>query len=49
MKLRKVAMVVSATLILVSIGSLVTQKLNLGIDFTGGSVVEVGYAEAAHV
>ncbi len=46
MGLRKAAMVLSAILLLISIGSLATQKLNLGIDFTGGSVIEVGYGEA---
>jgi preprotein translocase subunit SecF len=46
MALRKAAMILSATLIVISLGSLMTQKLNLGIDFTGGSVIEVGYPEA---
>jgi preprotein translocase subunit SecF len=49
MALRKAAMVLSATLIVISLGSLITQKLNLGIDFTGGSVIEVGYAEAVEL
>ena len=35
----------SAFLILVSIISLFTLKLNVGIDFTGGSVIEVGYPQ----
>jgi preprotein translocase subunit SecF len=46
MALRKPAMLLSAVLILVSIVSLVTLKLNVGIDFTGGSIVEVGYQQA---
>ncbi len=36
----------SAVLIVVSLGSLFTQGLNFGIDFTGGTIVEVGYPEA---
>ncbi len=46
MGLRKIAMSVSLVLILISLGSLFTNKLNVGIDFTGGSVIEVGYDEA---
>lgn len=49
MALRKSAMVLSALLLLISVGSLVTQQLNLGIDFTGGSVIEVGYADAVEI
>lgn len=41
--LRKPAMIMSVVLILISIGSLVTRQLNFGIDFTGGSVIEIGY------
>lgn len=46
MGVRKVAMMISAMLMLISIISLVVYKLNVGIDFTGGSVIEIGYAEA---
>lgn len=49
MGLRKVAMMVSAVMLVVSIGSLITRNLNLGIDFTGGSVIEVGYGEAVEL
>jgi len=45
MRLRKPAMGLSVLLILVSIVSLATLKLNVGIDFTGGSVIEVGYQQ----
>jgi len=44
---RKLAVVLSVVLIFVSIGSLMTRGLNLGVDFTGGLLVEVGYTEAA--
>ena len=44
---RKLAVLLSAVLIVVSIGSLITRGLNLGVDFTGGILVEVGYADAA--
>ena len=36
MSKRKIAAFVSAILLLVSIGSLIVQGLNFGIDFTGG-------------
>ena len=39
--LRYVAYVISAVLILGSIGLFATKGLNLGIDFTGGTVIEV--------
>lgn len=42
---RKIAMVFSLLLIIVSIGSLATKGLNLGIDFTGGYLIEAGYQE----
>ncbi len=45
MKLRMAAMVLSAVLIVVSIGSLATQGLNLGLDFTGGTLLEVEYEQ----
>ncbi len=40
---RKLATIFSAILMAVSIVSLATQGLNLGVDFTGGTLVEVGY------
>lgn len=43
MGLRKPAMILSTLMILISIISLATLKLNVGIDFTGGSIIEVGY------
>jgi preprotein translocase subunit SecF len=49
MGLRKPAMFLSAALILVSIVSLASLKLNVGIDFTGGSVIELGYQQAVEL
>ena len=46
---RKPAMVLSTLLIIASIGSLIVNGLNLGVDFTGGTVIEIGYPEAADV
>ena len=42
---RKIATVVSAVLLLISLGSLAVSGLNRGLDFTGGSLVEVGFAD----
>ncbi len=47
MGLRKIATVFSAVLLLISIGSLAVNGLKLGLDFTGGSLVEVGYEQPA--
>ena len=46
---RKPAVVLSIALMLVSVVSLATLKLNVGIDFTGGSIVEVGYQQAVEL
>jgi len=47
MSYRKIAMVFSALLMIASIASLATNKLNFGLDFTGGTLIEVGFQEAA--
>ncbi|MBT3753034.1 MAG: protein translocase subunit SecF [Thiotrichales bacterium] len=44
---RKLASLFSLTLIIISLVSLSTFKLNPGIDFTGGTLIEVGYSEPA--
>ncbi len=44
---RKLAMIFSILLILLSIGSLATRGLSFGIDFTGGTLIEVAYPESA--
>jgi preprotein translocase subunit SecF len=46
---RNIAMIFSAILIIVSIGSLATRSLNFGLDFTGGAQIELGFEEAADV
>jgi preprotein translocase subunit SecF len=46
MSQRKLAMILSIVLIVVSISSLVVNQLKFGIDFTGGTQVEVGYEQA---
>lgn len=44
---RNLAVVFSATLLIVSIASLAMRQLNWGLDFTGGTLVEVHYSETA--
>ncbi|AQU83457.1 MAG: protein translocase subunit SecF [Halomonas sp.] len=43
---RNLAFVVSAAMLIVSIGAILFQQLNLGLDFTGGTLVEVRYGVA---
>ncbi len=43
---RKIALIISSILIIVSIISLIANGLKLGIDFTGGTLVEIGYKKA---
>jgi preprotein translocase subunit SecF len=42
-------MILSSVLLLVAVFSLFTMKLNVGIDFTGGSIIEVGYLQAVEL
>ena len=46
---RRPALFLSAALMLISIISLASLKLNVGIDVTGGSVIEVGYTNAVEL
>jgi preprotein translocase subunit SecF len=49
MERRRLAFVLSIVLIIVSVGSLATRWLNLGIEFTGGVEIELGYPAAADI
>lgn len=49
MRLRIPAMVLSTLLILGSIVSLGVNNLNWGLDFTGGTLIEVGYEDSANL
>ena len=44
---RKYAMIFSATLLIISIASIGLQGLKFGIDFTGGTLIELGYEKTA--
>jgi preprotein translocase subunit SecF len=44
---RNIAMIFSGVLMLISIVSLATRGLQMGIDFTGGTLIEIGYQKAA--
>ena len=47
MKWRWVAVALSAAALLAAIGSLSVRQLNWGLDFTGGTLVEVAYSDSA--
>jgi preprotein translocase subunit SecF len=46
---RRYAMILSAVLLVISIGTLVSNGLNFGVDFTGGTLIEAGYQEAVEL
>ena len=46
---RKIAIIFSSIFLLVSIGSLFTKQLSWGLDFTGGTLVELSYPETANI
>ena len=45
LRFRFIALIVSGSLILVSLATISIQQLQLGLDFTGGTLVEVGFSE----
>lgn len=47
MSKRRLAMAFSVVLSLICLGSVFTKGFNFGIDFTGGTLIEVAYPEAA--
>ena len=47
MKVTKPAFILSMLLVLLSISSIAIKGINWGLDFTGGTVIEVGYDKAA--
>jgi preprotein translocase subunit SecF len=47
MKYRRLAMTASSIATIVAILAIVLKGLNLGIDFTGGVIIEVGYSQEA--
>jgi preprotein translocase subunit SecF len=49
MGMRKTALTISFILLVLSIGSLVTKGLNLGLDFTGGTQLELGFEEPVNL
>jgi len=44
---RRAAVILSAVLLVMSVGSLASRGLNLGVDFTGGLLMELGYESDA--
>ncbi len=46
MALRRFTLATALILVVVSLGSIFTKGLNLGLDFTGGTLVEVEFADA---
>ncbi|MFU8788989.1 MAG: protein translocase subunit SecF [Methylobacter sp.] len=44
---RNIALIFSAVLSVIAIGSLAVRGLEMGIDFTGGTLIEVGYQQSA--
>ncbi len=47
--LRKPAAILSGAMLLISLLLILTRGLSFGIDFTGGTVIEVGYPQAAEL
>ncbi len=49
MSQRRIALIFSSILIIASIVSLAVKGLNFGLDFTGGTLIEVGYPSAPEI
>jgi preprotein translocase subunit SecF len=49
MKFRKISAIISTSIFITSILFLVFRGLNLGVDFTGGTLMEVSYPQAANL
>lgn len=47
MKVIKPAFILSALLVILSLGTIAVKGINWGLDFTGGTVIEVGYQNPA--
>lgn len=46
---RKIAITVSVLMVLISIGALAIRGLSFGLDFTGGTLIEVGYSKTVEL
>jgi len=49
MKYRKISAVISTTVFIFAVLFIVIRGLNLGVDFTGGTMMEVSYPKAANI
>jgi len=49
MKYRNISAVISTSIFILSIAFLTFKGLNLGVDFTGGTIMEISYPEGANI